>query len=160
MWIFSRAKEIYDERKNEKLNEGRNIEKETERKLEDRQIILSFENIELYEKPDGTCPVLDMLSAINGENAHNKTIQNISKLNLLGRNAREPLVTYVEDGISELRTKANDGLTRIFYFFPYGNSIVLTNGYVKQKQELNRDELQKAKYYRDEYMNKSTKDNR
>ena len=80
-----------------------------------------------------------------------KTLKNIASLSVLGKNARPPLSSYVEDGIFELRTEQG-GWTRIFYFFIFGNEIVMTNGYIKKQNKLDKTELAKAKRYRDEYL--------
>lgn len=109
--------------------------------------------IEFYEK-DGDCPVRDFLNDILNNKLKSKILKDITKLSLLGNKARMPLSRYVEDGILELRTEQNSNYSRIFYFFVFGNKIILTNGYVKKTNKLDKEELNKAKKYRDEYMNR------
>lgn len=103
-----------------------------------------------YEK-DNKCPVKDFLEDIKNEVLKTKTLLNIEKLAILGKDARPPLSSYVDDGIFELRTEQG-GWTRIFYFFVYGNEIVMTNGYIKKKNKLDKNEFEKAKKYRNEYL--------
>ena len=105
----------------------------------------------IFYENDGKCPVKAFLEDIKNERLKSKTLKNIASLSVLGKNARPPLSSYVEDGIFELRTEQG-GWTRIFSFFIFGNEIVMTNGYIKKQNKLDKTELAKAKRYRDEYL--------
>lgn len=107
--------------------------------------------IEFFEKENGDCPVAEFLDSIYSQKLKEKTLLNIVNLSNQGRNARPPLSEYVEDGIYELRTKQGYNLTRVFYFFIFGNKIILTNGYIKKAQKTDPKEIERAKKYRDEY---------
>lgn len=48
-----------------------------------------------------------------------------------------------KNGIFELRVGRKD-IARAFFFFRRGQEIIVTNGYVKQAQKVDRDELKKA----------------
>ena len=110
------------------------------------------------------CPVENFLNSINKKTQRDqerhlnnqklkaKTLKNIYRLALEGSNARAPLSEYVADGIYELRTKQQSNIDRIFYFFVFGNKIILTNGYIKKSQKMEQNEFEKAKKYRDEYL--------
>lgn len=107
--------------------------------------------IDFFEDKD-KCPVKDFLESIVDDKLKAKTLRNIVELSIEGSNARPPLSSYVDDGIFELRTKQSSNIDRIFYFFIFGNKIILTNGYIKKSQKLDKKEFEKAKRYRDIYM--------
>lgn len=67
---------------------------------------------------------------------------------------REPYSKHLEDGIFELRNKVGSDITRVLYFFAIGETIVLTNGFTKKTQKTPKSEIQKAKDYRNEYLNR------
>ena len=64
-----------------------------------------------------------------------------------------PLSRHVEDGIFELRTKQGNNIDRIFYFFVFGNKIIMTNGYIKKQEKIDNTELKRAKKYMNDYLN-------
>lgn len=64
---------------------------------------------------------------------------------------------YISDGIFELRSKQSSNITRIFYFFVFGSSIILTNGYIKKDQKLAEKEFEKAKKYCNIYLRTKTR---
>lgn len=112
--------------------------------------------IEFYEK-DNKCPVETFLDSIKDEKLKTKTLLNIVNLATLGNNARPPLSKYVDDGIFELRTKQSSNIDRIFYFFVFGDRIILTNGYIKKDKKLDKEEFERAKKYRNEYLRRKNK---
>lgn len=69
-----------------------------------------------------------------------------------GANLRLPYSKQLEDGIFELRAKQGSNITRLLYFFFAGKKAVLTNGFVKKTQKTPRDQIQKAKEYRSDYL--------
>ena len=44
--------------------------------------------------------------------------------------------------------------SRILYFFVVGRRIVLTNGFIKKSQKTPRNEIEKAKRYRADYLSR------
>ncbi len=68
-----------------------------------------------------------------------------------------PHSKFLEDGIFELRVKSPDGIVRILYFFYDGKNIILTNGFVKKTQKTPREEIQKAKKYKQNYQKQCLK---
>lgn len=105
----------------------------------------------IFFEDNGKCPVKQFLEEIKNQKLKEKTVDNIFRLSMEGRGAREPLSKYVDDGIYELRTKHGSDIDRIFYFFVVGDQIVLTNGYVKKSQNIDLGEFRKAKKYRKIY---------
>ena len=108
----------------------------------------------IFYEQDNNCPVEDFLNSIIDNKLKSKTLRNILELAMEGNNAKPSLSKYVDDGIFELRTKQGSNIDRIFYFFIFGNKIIMTNGYIKKTQKLDEQEFKKAKKYRDNYMKK------
>ena len=53
-----------------------------------------------------------------------------------------------------LRAKSGSNISRILYFFVVGRRIVLTNGFIKKSQKTPRNEIEKAKRYRADYLSR------
>ena len=110
------------------------------------------------------CPMIDFINSIENEKLKTKTIKNIYKLADLRNKTRPPLSEYIDDGIFELRTKFSSNITRAFYFFIWGDKIVMTNGYIKKSQKLDIKAFNKAKKLMNDYLKskanlKESKDN-
>ncbi len=58
------------------------------------------------------------------------------------------------DGIFEIRAKVGSDISRVLYLFVIGRKIVLTNGFVKKTRKTPRNEIELAKKYRNEFLNK------
>ena len=69
-----------------------------------------------------------------------------------GNLVREPYSKYIDDGIFELRCKVGSDISRVMYFFYVGKKIVMTNGFVKKTQKTPKSEINLAKKYRDDYI--------
>lgn len=69
-----------------------------------------------------------------------------------GNRLREPYSKHLEDGIFEVRGKVGSDISRVLYFFYYGGRIILTNGFIKKTQKTPRNELEKAKPCRKDFM--------
>ena len=111
-------------------------------------------NIIFYESDKG-CPVQEFLDTITDMKLLAKILKDIDKLSNLGRNAREPYSRYEGDGIFELASKQGSNIIRIFYFFNYGNQIIMTNGYIKKSQKRDESAFNLAKKYRDDFIERS-----
>lgn len=81
-----------------------------------------------------------------------KALLMVALLREHGANLRLPYSKQLEDGIFELRAKQGSNITRLLYFFFAGKKAVLTNGFVKKTQKTPRDQIQKAKEYRSDYL--------
>lgn len=75
-----------------------------------------------------------------------------------GAALREPYSKSLGNGIFELRAKVGSDISRVLYFFFVGKKVILTNGFVKKTQKTPTVEIERAKSYRDEYLNR--KENR
>lgn len=69
-----------------------------------------------------------------------------------GVQLRLPYSEHLEDGIFELRAKVSTNISRVLYFFYAGNTAVLTNGFMKKTRQTPREEIERAKRYRADYL--------
>ena len=69
-----------------------------------------------------------------------------------GNHLREPYSKHLDDGIYEIRGKIGTNISRVLYFFYYGGKIIITNGFVKKTQRTPKAEIELAKKYRKDYM--------
>lgn len=112
-------------------------------------------NIEFYTLPNGEKPVQEFLDSLDVK-MRTKAVHSISLLEEYGNQLREPHSKSIGDGIFELRIKFASDITRIFYFFVVGNTIVLTNGFVKKTMKTPRQEIDLAKKYKADYERRAT----
>lgn len=114
--------------------------------------MLQFE-VDFFKKADGSCPVMEFLDSLDV-----KMRAKIARLILLlennGNGLREPYSKALGEGIYELRAIQGNNITRVLYFFISGNKIILTNGFIKKTQRTPQAELDIAKRYRIEYLNR------
>lgn len=86
-----------------------------------------------------------------------KIARAISRLEKNGTELREPFSKHLENGIFELRASFSSNTSRVLYFFFTGRAIILTNGFIKKTQKTPRSEIEKAKRYRIDYIERSIK---
>lgn len=108
-------------------------------------------NVEFYTKQDGTKPAKNFLLSLEPK-MRAKMIGMIDILEEKGNQLREPYSKHLTDGIFEVRAKVGTDITRILYFFYYEGRIILTNGFVKKSQETPKQEINLAKKYKKEFM--------
>lgn len=109
--------------------------------------------VELYANEDGTEPVTDFIHSLP-EKMIAKILKEIELLSAYGNELREPYSSHLEDGIFELRAKQVNNISRVLYFFVIGRTIILTNGFVKKTQKTPKSEIELAKKYRSDYLNR------
>ncbi|MBQ9972054.1 MAG: type II toxin-antitoxin system RelE/ParE family toxin [Firmicutes bacterium] len=107
--------------------------------------------VEFYMSDDGTEPVIEFLSSID-KNHRAKIVGLIGVLEEKGNELRGTYSEHLNDGIFELRCQLGNNHARILYFFFYGKKIVLTNGFLKKTNKTPKRELELAKKYRDNYL--------
>lgn len=110
----------------------------------------NFEVI-FYEKKNGDIPVQDFLMSLD-KKMRAKLSGIISILQEYGNQLREPYSKYLDDGIFEIRGKVGSDISRVLYFFYYDGKIILTNGFIKKAQKVPKAELDRAKEYRKDYL--------
>ena len=64
----------------------------------------------------------------------------------------EPYSNHLDDGIFEIRGKVGSDISRVLYFFYFGGKIIVTNGFIKKTQKTPSKEIEKAKCYRKDYL--------
>lgn len=109
-----------------------------------------------YEKADGTRPAQDFLDSLDVK-MRAKMVRTIVMLKDNGYELREPYSKPLSEGILELRAKVGSDISRVLYFFVTGRTVVLTNGFIKKAQKTPKDEIERAKRYRADYLSREEK---
>ena len=109
--------------------------------------------IVFFEKDDGTKPAKEFLDNLDIK-MQAKMNRTIDLLEAGGNELRMPHSKHLVDGIFELRAEVGTDISRVLYFFVIGRKAVLTNGFIKKTQETPPGEIDRAKKYRNEYLNK------
>ena len=104
-----------------------------------------------YEKEDGTCPAQEFILSLDTK-MRAKMVRTVELLQKNGTNLRKPYSESLGDGIFELRAKVGTDISRVLYFFVVGKTVVLTNGFIKKTKKTPVREIEKAKNYRDAYL--------
>ena len=107
--------------------------------------------VEFYEKEDGDIPVEKFLNSLDIK-MRNKILMILNVLQERGNQLREPYSKHLEDGIFEVRGKVGNDISRVLYFFYYNGKIIMTNGFIKKTQKTPQSEIELAKKYRKEYL--------
>lgn len=107
--------------------------------------------VEFYEKQDGEQPAKDFLLSLDTK-MRAKIVNMIAILADNGNDLREPYSKHLSEGIFEIRTKLGSNITRVLYFFYIDKHIILTNGFIKKAQKTPLGEIDKAKKYRADYL--------
>lgn len=108
-------------------------------------------NFTIYENANGTSPFIKYLNGLNKK--EKATV--LSSINMLQKHGLEygfssSKVKYLESGIYELRVSMPNGISRAFFFHQVADNYVITNGYTKKTQKMDRSEFNKAKSYKKE----------
>lgn len=109
-----------------------------------------------YDKPDGTEPAKEFLLSLD-KKMRARMVKIITLLAENGTELRMPYSEHLVDGIFELRAKVGSNISRVMYFFVIGRKIVLTNGFIKKTQKTPKNEIELAKKYRNEFLNREEK---
>lgn len=111
---------------------------------------------EFFTKQDGTKPAKEFLLSQDMK-MKAKLFGLIDILEENGNQLREPYSKFLGDGIFELRAKLGSDITRILYFFYYEGRIILTHGFTKKTQKTPPSEIERAKKYRKEFLEREEK---
>ena len=107
--------------------------------------------VEFYENAKGEQPAKEFLSGLDTK-TRAKMVNTISILQDNGYELREPYSKHLSEGIFELRSKTGSNMTRVLYFFYVDKHIILTNGFFKKTHKTPAAEIEKAKKYRTDYL--------
>lgn len=108
---------------------------------------------EFYELPDGTRPAEEFLLSLPLK-MRAKMARTVSMLEQNGTLLREPYSKPLEDGIFELRAQVGTDISRVLYFFYVDGKAILTHGFIKKTMKTPKSEIDRAKKYRKEYLNR------
>ncbi|MBQ7170021.1 MAG: type II toxin-antitoxin system RelE/ParE family toxin [Synergistaceae bacterium] len=106
-----------------------------------------------YQKASGEEPAQEFILSLDNK-MRAKINSMISLLEDNGTELRKPYSEHLEDGIFELRVKFASNISHVLYFFVSGKRIILTHGFIKKTQKTPRMEIDRAKIYRDDYLNR------
>ena len=110
-------------------------------------------SVRFYDDALGNKPVLAFLEGLRKQDRvlHKLAVAGIKKLEMRDRHG-PPLTRLVDqkDDIFELRV-GDKNIARIFFFFRQGREVILTNGYVKKQQKVDRGELERARTYKHDW---------
>lgn len=106
-----------------------------------------------YEHPNGCEPAKEFILSLD-KKMRAKILRTIKLLQENGYELREPYSKHLDEGIFELRAKVGSDISRVLYFFIVGRKIVLTSGFIKKTQKTPSSEIDRAKEYRKEYLNR------
>lgn len=104
-----------------------------------------------YQKADGSEPFKQFLNSLD-KKMRAKMVRTIEALQNNGNDLREPYSKHLDDGIFELRAKVGTDISRVLYFFFIGQRIILTNGFIKKTQKTPKKEINLAKKYRNDFL--------
>jgi len=112
-------------------------------------------NIELYEKQNNDCPVLIFIESLPAKHRA-KLKREIDLLEEFGINLTYPHTKKVQGdqykGLWELRVKFASDISRIFYFLYMQDTFVLLHGFTKKSDDTPLSELDRAKNYMIDYI--------
>ena len=112
--------------------------------------------VEFYEKENDDIPAEEFLNGLNIR-MKTKLVGLIKILQEKGNLLREPYSKPLGDGIFELRCKVGNDISRVLYFFYYNGKIIMTNGFVKKTRKTPRAVIDRAKAYRNDYLERNGK---
>jgi len=113
--------------------------------------------IRFYKTADGKCPVQDFLDALSG-----KVAQKVIWVLRLLEDLEMVPATYFKklagtEDIWECRIQSGSDIYRIFCFFDSQAVVILTHGFEKKSMKTPRQEIERAEYYRRDYLNRKGK---
>jgi len=109
--------------------------------------------VKFYDKSDGTKPAKDFILELPSK-MQAKMLRIIDMLETNGSELREPYSKHLIDGIFEVRTQIGSDISRVLYFFIIGRKAILTHGFIKKTQKTPPSEIERAKKYRAEYLDR------
>lgn len=112
--------------------------------------------IEFYQTDAGECPVEKFLLSVD-KKMRAKLLGIMGILEEKGNLLREPYSKYLRDGIFEMRGIVGTDISRVLYFFYDGGKIIFTNGFIKTTQKTPKAEIDRAKKYKRDYMERCKK---
>ena len=109
--------------------------------------------VHFYDAADGTEPAKEFILSLD-DKMRAKVLRTVQILADNGPDLREPYSKPIGDGIFELRAKVGSDISRVLYFFFVGRKVILTNGFIKKTPKTPKTEIELAKRYRAEFLDR------
>jgi len=111
-----------------------------------------------FEKENGIFPAEEFINSLEIKMSA-KIYRTLKMLEANGPALREPYSKHLDDGIFEIRVKLGTNLSRVLYFFYIDKRIIATHGFTKKTQKTPKEEIERAKLYRKEFLAKEKRIN-
>lgn len=108
-------------------------------------------SVEFYKNEKGEKPAKEFILSQNAK-MKAKLFATIDLLEEYGNELKMPHSKPIGDGIFEIRVKIGSDITRVLYFFYYEGRIIMTNGFAKKTQKTPQEQIEKAKRYRQMFL--------
>ena len=105
-----------------------------------------------YSDSQGRTPVEEFIENLPSKREQARILAMIDLLEECGVSLHRPYADLLEDGIHELRIKISKLRYRVLYFFWQRDKIVLTHGFTKTTRRIPKNEIKRAKIYRDDWL--------
>ena len=109
-----------------------------------------------YRDKEKKSPFIEFLNNLD-DKLRAKILMMVHLLEENGIDLREPFTKNLGDGIFELRAISATNIARSLFFFYIGKKIIITNGFIKKTQKTPNSEIELAKKYRKEYIERNKK---
>lgn len=108
-------------------------------------------DIEYYSTKKGEDVVKDFIKSLP-EKHQLKALWEVDLLEEYGTALTLPYVKHIESGLWELRIKFASDISRVFYFYPMPQKIILLHGFVKKTDKTPKREIEIAKKRMADYL--------
>jgi phage-related protein len=107
-----------------------------------------------YKSESNKTPIEDFLNSLSSQDRKKVawTLRLISDLNIKMIPSKYLKKLINSDDIWEIRIKGKEKIFRVFSFFFYENSLVLTHGYTKKTDKTSKREIKKAEKCKKDFL--------